>query len=694
MSLHDNPIPLAFFADLIGKLRSVKPRRKGESAASPSREGQYLEAWLHELRRAYSPLPPGTATIFFRLLFPGEGVRRRYNMQEGSLCIRLSKYFNIRKGGFNWWNRTTLDQRGGTTGCLGAEVQKWLEGSNRVVPARDGGLTIGEVDALLDELASFCSYSAPGVYRGSPSRSSHDPDVDAVLKRLLDPLTAPEIAIIIQIILRDLSPLLYPLPTLSGTQALQDYNAMPYSEITLRDAMAAWHPKVPLLYGLTADLDVVMAETENLEWEAGVYKRRPLIGTPAQVPKSIRPSTCSRATAGLKGDVSIETKYDGERLQVHIDTNLPYDKQIKIFSKSGRDSTDDRSRLHPVIRASLGLPLSFGDAFCEPLLANRLGNRGSSCPQTSHSRFIVEGEMVSFNEDENRIDEFWTLASVKHGGTPTSRGGEVELFLTEPYRERRQRLQAIVRPILGYSMMAEAVVVNFDDRASALEDLRLQFARVIANRGVPPSIFTTFYIGLEAPELQAYTGRDKKHYHILFSTSYGLDRTQLDSFCHKIRESNPAQFSCGADAVPTTFRSIVGTSHLPTFESPCTTFTFTLADHLASKALAPTFIFQTPLVGELTGAGFQQTNGSPFYELRWPRLTKTSRTDGSPLTLRSLQLKALAAMQPNFVSAQDEMASIWGAPTDGSSGAETPEAKLLPEVVRGVERHRWPFDAE
>ena len=30
--------------------------------------------------------------------------------------------------------------------------------------------------------------------------------------------------------------------------------------------------------------------------------------------------------------------------------------------------------------------------------------------------------MVTYNEDDGRIDEFWTLASVKHGGTPTSRG--------------------------------------------------------------------------------------------------------------------------------------------------------------------------------------------------------------------------------------------------------------------------------
>lgn len=32
-----------------------------------------------------------------------------------------------------------------------------------------------------------------------------------------------------------------------------------------------------------------------------------------QRPTSVRPGTCKNATAGLSGDVAVETKYDGER---------------------------------------------------------------------------------------------------------------------------------------------------------------------------------------------------------------------------------------------------------------------------------------------------------------------------------------------------------------------------------------------
>lgn len=77
----------------------------------------------------------------------------------------------------------------------------------------------------------------------------------------------------IQIILRDLSPLLYPLPTLSGNRSLREYNAMPYHEIDIFTAMRAWDPQMPRLYRLTADLDFVAKEVESVNC---AFRRRVL----------------------------------------------------------------------------------------------------------------------------------------------------------------------------------------------------------------------------------------------------------------------------------------------------------------------------------------------------------------------------------------------------------------------------------
>jgi DNA ligase 4 len=52
--------------------------------------------------------------------------------------------------------------------------------------------------------------------------------------------------------------------------------------------------------------------------------------------------------------LSIERKYDGEYCQVHIDLSKGRDC-IKIFSKSGKDSTNDRIGLPTALRDSLRL---------------------------------------------------------------------------------------------------------------------------------------------------------------------------------------------------------------------------------------------------------------------------------------------------------------------------------------------------
>jgi DNA ligase 4 len=52
--------------------------------------------------------------------------------------------------------------------------------------------------------------------------------------------------------------------------------------------------------------------------------------------------------------MSVEQKYDGEYCQAYIDLNKARDC-IKIFSKSGKDSTNDRLGFRDVLRDSLGL---------------------------------------------------------------------------------------------------------------------------------------------------------------------------------------------------------------------------------------------------------------------------------------------------------------------------------------------------
>ncbi|GAA5862001.1 hypothetical protein JCM1840_006904 [Sporobolomyces johnsonii] len=798
-TLYSNPIPFSFFSKLVSNLSSCTAKRKRETkSAGPSRQAKYVQDWINEIKKVHarpdSPLPHGTVTLFFRLLFPEEGVRRRYGFQELKLARELEKYFGVAEGQFGRWAAPSEGSRSESTGCLGAEVALWMDRKGKGREPSGETITLGRVDELLEELASYSDYSARDVQKLRARSADRRRPTSSILYDLLSPLNSAETALVIQLILRDLSPLLYPPPSASGDIALGRYCTTAYDRIEPHMAMREWNKGMPSLYKSVADLDYVAQVTEAAMRNGTPLPRpQPQLGLPIKVPKTEKPGVCSRATKLLSGDVAVETKYDGERLQIHIDLSLPSTEQIRIFSKSGRNSTEDRRRLLPIIRASLGL--SF-DAHL--LLASRLHPSRHSSSSSPPTKLVLEGEMVPYDESRSCIDEFWKLACAKEGRdvshkerqndgagreeeeshqtgltgkTPSPRRAkkedppsvhlmvvwfdvlmiEDESLLEEPYQTRRARLASLVRPIQGFSMLADSVIINFNDQSAALAQLRLRFAKIISDRSeglmlkplfsrynderlgqrwvklkkdfipgagdtldfavvgaswqkqrgrellVPPSVFTTFFIGLEAKELGARLGRrNKPHYHILFSTSYGLDRPQLGELCHKIREKQPQLFNPGK-IKEGTFRQMLGLGGHTVYESACTSFTFSLAKHLYSSALRPTIIFPEPRVMELNGAGFQRAPGCPYYELRWPRITKPSRTnDGDPLSLSALQRVARDAMQIAPESTASQVVRVmwdWRHPNPASQGKgksrETEEEKYereLREWVRRLER--------
>jgi ATP dependent DNA ligase domain len=51
----------------------------------------------------------------------------------------------------------------------------------------------------------------------------------------------------------------------------------------------------------------------------------------------------------------VEVKYDGWRMQIHVDLSLPEEKQIRIYSKDRNDSTKDRREILPYKKLGRGL---------------------------------------------------------------------------------------------------------------------------------------------------------------------------------------------------------------------------------------------------------------------------------------------------------------------------------------------------
>jgi DNA ligase-4 len=145
--------------------------------------------------------------------------------------------------------------------------------------------------------------------------------------------------------------------------------------------------------------------------------------------------------------MSVERKYDGEYCQIHINLSRASDS-IKIFSKSGKDSTIDRIGLHRALRDSLELDTA--DCGIKRLC-------------------ILEGELLVWTDDDERIEPFHKIRKhVKRSGRliVTARDSPVDsnehlmimffdilllddiVCIREPHDKRRQLLGS--RPPVRY----------------------------------------------------------------------------------------------------------------------------------------------------------------------------------------------------------------------------------------------------
>ncbi|EXL62224.1 hypothetical protein FOCG_00963 [Fusarium oxysporum f. sp. radicis-lycopersici 26381] len=87
------------------------------------------------------------------------------------------------------------------------------------------------------------------------------------------------------------------------------------------------------------------------------------------------------------GRMSVEEKIDGEYCQIHVDPSKG-DKCIQIFSKSGKDSTEDRVALHGIIQESL-----------------KIGQPDTRVKKAC----ILEGELVVYDDSQEKILPFHSI---------------------------------------------------------------------------------------------------------------------------------------------------------------------------------------------------------------------------------------------------------------------------------------------
>ncbi|KAL0574607.1 hypothetical protein V5O48_007357 [Marasmius crinis-equi] len=375
-------------------------------------------------------------------------------MQENALAREVGKCLGISDEKLINWEAM------GDTVCLGEQLRKVLEPSCSD-PEEHCPLNLTAVDALLDELAAFSRWTEKSIRDRFPKKRRQRQDV---LKQLFRPMTPFDAACLAQIILRDVRPLMYPLceKQMHYTAALKEFKSNCVIELNRLPAMKVWDPTLVFLKSHRVCFSLEHAADA---FERGVPMTEPVYGLQLEIPKSQKGRNLQHALSFFSGSKQVwaETKYDGERAQIHVrfTNGVP---RIKIFSKSRRDSTLDRVAVHPIIADCL----SRYDIQNIILDAEMVACSGQVIESFWKIRPLIESTAIgarrkTINEPEQETQDSQFTQSTAESDCPSHLALVFfdvmllngESLLDREYSERRGILETVIRVLPGKAMLAE-----------------------------------------------------------------------------------------------------------------------------------------------------------------------------------------------------------------------------------------------
>lgn len=189
-----------------------------------------------------------------------------------------------------------------------------------------------EVDDLLNAVASAVAFSSPAVRAaGATLTDTHRNGLESMYMRLT-PLEAKWFTRLI----------------------LKDYRPIELDEVAV---LGNYHPVLPCIMKVLdhfcqalAVLDRAGSAAPNCSRRAILSHLKPVLGTKVGRPLWRKGRSIKHCLDMGRGRMSVEKKVDGEYCQIHVDLSKGR-KCIQVFSKSGKDSTEDRSRLHRSVSA-------------------------------------------------------------------------------------------------------------------------------------------------------------------------------------------------------------------------------------------------------------------------------------------------------------------------------------------------------
>lgn len=189
-------------------------------------------------------------------------------------------------------------------------------------------VTVEEIDSLLHDIAANCRYSARAVRLSKSTLTVASRDRLGHIYMRFDPREAKWFTRLV----------------------LKTYEPVVLDPIVV---YRCFDRRMGAILKVQEDFDVALDSLQKLrtsdadtqsrpDWSSRI---KPILGTKVSRPFWRKGRSIKHCINICHGLVSCENKVDGEYCQIHVDLSKGH-RSIQIFSKSGKDSTEDRAGVH------------------------------------------------------------------------------------------------------------------------------------------------------------------------------------------------------------------------------------------------------------------------------------------------------------------------------------------------------------
>ncbi|KAK8065625.1 ATP dependent dna ligase domain protein [Apiospora hydei] len=481
------PFPYRYVCDLLQQLEEES--RSTSKERTPSRT--IIERWFHEHRiRLDAPTANGCAVI--STLLPERRTDRVYGIQAPRLESIVGQALILGSSRVKELRRYKTPGQGVDLGdCVESILSR---APNSEHPERE--VTVEDLDEALTRVAAGCRFSSPAIRASYTSRSPQSDN--HVLGQFFTRLSPRDGKWFARLILKNYQPIV----------------------LEERVILRAYHALLPRMLKVRDDLQVATDCLQHLGSSSSDPKviaslMKPVLGTKVGRPPWLKARSIKNCLDIIGSrEVSCEQKIDGEYCQIHVDLSNRH-TPIQIFSKSGKDSTQDRRRLHSAIRDSLRLgqqdcPFKIGcilegelvvystKVCCFPTGDCSCTDRNRTTKYSHFIRFASTSLVLDPTSEARMIPSQYTVPSLYliHCLTYERRHdyehlmiiyydillADTQSMLGMKHSERFKRLERLITCRKGYAEIVQRQSISFS-RHSAASTLREMFAKCIVGKG-------------------------------------------------------------------------------------------------------------------------------------------------------------------------------------------------------------------